>query len=111
VKPGRHDPQRDGHRGPRRDLEPLAVGGDLFRPDSYALLVASIGKDGIAENPTGPDKSLDPRNPNAPVSRVQRGGSFLCSDVYCKGYRPSARGKGALDTGLSHVGFRCVRSK
>ena len=42
--------------------------------------------------------------------RVQRGGSFLCSDAYCVRYRPGARGKGDPDSGASHIGFRCVKS-
>jgi formylglycine-generating enzyme len=62
------------------------------------------------QNPVGPETSFDPNEPQTP-KKVQRGGSFLCSDVYCRGYRPSARGKGAPDTGTSHVGFRCVRSR
>jgi formylglycine-generating enzyme required for sulfatase activity len=41
---------------------------------------------------------------------VQRGGSFLCSDLYCNRYRPGARGKGDVTSGASHVGFRCVKS-
>ena len=41
--------------------------------------------------------------------RVQRGGSYLCSDLYCTRYLPGSRGKGAVDSGASHVGFRCVR--
>jgi formylglycine-generating enzyme len=46
-----------------------------------------------------------------PVQRSQRGGSFLCSDTFCFRSRPSARQGCAPDTGMSHVGFRCVRSK
>jgi sulfatase modifying factor 1 len=60
-------------------------------------------------NPVGPGSSHDPREPNLP-KRVQRGGSFLCSDLYCTRYLPGARGNGAVDSGASHVGFRCVRS-
>jgi formylglycine-generating enzyme len=75
---------------------------DWYRPDYYAQ--------SPKEGPVGPDTSFDPNEPQTP-KKVQRGGSFLCSDAYCKGYRPSARGKGALDTGLSHLGFRCARSK
>lgn len=81
---------------------------DLYRPDTYARRVREIGEHGVAENPTGPDTSFDPRNPHAPVSRVQRGGSFLCHDSYCASYRPSARMACAPDTGLQHLGFRCV---
>jgi formylglycine-generating enzyme required for sulfatase activity len=62
-----------------------------------------------ARNPTGPDSSHDPAEPGIP-KRVQRGGSFLCSDLYCVRYLPGARGKGATDSGASHVGFRCVLS-
>ena len=40
--------------------------------------------------------------------RVQRGGSFLCTDQYCTRYMPGSRGKGAVDSGSNHVGFRCV---
>ncbi len=42
--------------------------------------------------------------------RVIRGGSFLCNDSYCSGYRVSARMRTSPDTGLEHTGFRCVRS-
>jgi formylglycine-generating enzyme len=63
-------------------------------------------------NPQGPskDQSHDPNEPGA-AKKVQRGGSFLCSDLYCSGYRPSARMKSTPDTSLYHVGFRCARSK
>ncbi len=60
------------------------------------------------ENPPGPDTSFDPNEPGI-MKRVQRGGSFLCSDLYCIGYRPGARMKSTPDTGLSHSGFRCVK--
>lgn len=60
-------------------------------------------------NPKGPPTSRDPMEPGVP-KRVQRGGSFLCSDEYCARYLPGARGKGEVDSGASHLGFRCVRS-
>jgi sulfatase modifying factor 1 len=63
----------------------------------------------IVRNPTGPVRTLDPRQPFTP-QRVQKGGSFLCHDSYCLRYRPSARHGCAPDTGMSHVGFRCVKS-
>lgn len=81
---------------------------DLYRPDTYALRVGEVGEGGVAVNPTGPATSFDPRNPHAPESRVQRGGSFLCNDSYCASYRPSARMACPPDTGLQHAGFRCV---
>ena len=73
---------------------------DNYRPDAYQAHEKL--------NPKGPADSFDPREPGTP-KRVIRGGSYLCSDVYCTGYRPSARMKSAPDTGLSHTGFRCVK--
>ena len=41
----------------------------------------------------------------AKSSRVAR---FLCADTYCLRYRPAARRPQMVDTGMSHIGFRCV---
>ncbi|CAN5339709.1 formylglycine-generating enzyme family protein [soil metagenome] len=41
--------------------------------------------------------------------KVIKGGSFLCADSYCMRYRPSARRPQMVDTGMSHIGFRCIR--
>jgi len=59
-------------------------------------------------NPKGPSKSYDPSEPYTP-KRVTRGGSFLCNDGYCSGYRVARRMKSSPDTGLEHLGFRCVK--
>ena len=77
---------------------------DWYRPDTYENLVGKV-----VRNPTGPRDSLDPQEPGVP-KRVQRGGSFLCTDQYCSRYLLGSRGKGAVDTGSNHLGFRCVRS-
>lgn len=62
------------------------------------------------KNPKGPEASYDPDSENPYLlKRVQRGGSYLCSDGFCGRYRPYGRGKGDVDTGQSHVGFRCVK--
>lgn len=51
----------------------------------------------------------EPRDTGAAVPRnVVKGGSFLCADSYCRRYRPAARRPQAVDTGMSHIGFRCV---
>jgi formylglycine-generating enzyme required for sulfatase activity len=78
---------------------------DWYRPDFYAKLAAAGG---VAHNPKGPDDSFDPMQPGA-AKRVQKGGSFLCTDQYCSRYMPGGRGKGEPDTGTNHTGFRCVR--
>ena len=52
---------------------------------------------------------FDPAQPQFKVPRrVVKGGSFLCADSYCLRYRPAARRPQMIDTGMSHVGFRCV---
>jgi sulfatase modifying factor 1 len=76
---------------------------DWYQVDLYR----KRAKQGVAVNPQGPEKSFDPRQPFSPL-RVQKGGSFLCSDSYCTRYRPSARHGCTPDTGMSHIGFRCV---
>ncbi|MGP1309128.1 MAG: formylglycine-generating enzyme family protein [Phycisphaerales bacterium] len=81
---------------------------DLYRPDEYARRTRGAEAGAILDNPAGPDEARDPRNPYAQVSRVHRGGSFLCNDSYCASYRPSARMAAPPDTALSHLGFRCV---
>jgi sulfatase modifying factor 1 len=54
--------------------------------------------------------SYDPQQPQFQVPRkVIKGGSFLCADSYCHRYRPAARRPQMIDTGMSHIGFRCVR--
>ncbi|MBX3366910.1 MAG: formylglycine-generating enzyme family protein [Phycisphaeraceae bacterium] len=78
---------------------------DLYDAGHYADRVRA---EAIISNPKGPAIARDPRNPLAADSRIQRGGSFLCNDSYCASYRPAARMGCASDTGMSHVGFRCV---
>ena len=55
--------------------------------------------------------SYDPAQPQFRIGRkVIKGGSFLCADSYCLRYRPAARRPQMVDTGMSHIGFRCVRT-
>lgn len=81
---------------------------DWYRPDTYGIQVKEA-RDGVVRNPAGPAKkdSFDPQEPGMP-KRVQRGGSFLCTDQYCTRYMVGSRGKGDPDTSSNHVGFRCV---
>lgn len=60
-------------------------------------------------NPQGPTDSYDPDEPYI-KKRSLRGGSFLCNDAYCSGYRVARRMKSSPDTGLEHTGFRCVKA-
>lgn len=42
-------------------------------------------------------------------SNTIKGGSFLCSDNYCRRYRPAARQPQETDFSSLHIGFRTVR--
>ena len=77
---------------------------DWYAYDYYKTLA---GQEVV--NPLGPQKSFDPYQPYTP-QRVMRGGSFLCNDTYCSGYRVASRMKSSPDTGLHHTGFRLVKS-
>jgi formylglycine-generating enzyme len=79
---------------------------DWYRPDYYATLAA---QGVLARNPQGPDSPFDPSEPTE-KKRVQKGGSFLCTDQYCTRYMVGTRGKGEITTGTNHLGFRCVQA-
>lgn len=118
-------PQANIYEGtfPSHPAEPTPVGSYAANPyglfdmsgnvwqwtqDWYAVGTYALdARLGVARNPLGPPSGLDPQR-SAAAMRVIRGGSFLCSDSYCRGYRVSARGTGAPDTGASHIGFRSV---
>ncbi|NOG69111.1 SUMF1/EgtB/PvdO family nonheme iron enzyme [Roseicella sp. DB1501] len=56
------------------------------------------------------EASMDPRQPAIRIPRkVVKGGSFLCAPSYCRRYRPAARHAQMVDSGSSHIGFRCIR--
>ena len=77
---------------------------DWYRPDYYAQLA----KGGTAKNPLGPNDSFDPDEPGT-QKKVQRGGSFLCTDQYCTRYMVGTRGKGEIKSASNHIGFRCTK--
>ena len=76
---------------------------DKYHVNTYQ----AMKNEGLASNPTGPRESFDPDEPLVP-KYVMRGGSFLCNDSYCSGYRVARRMKSSRDSGLNHTGFRCV---
>jgi len=61
-------------------------------------------------DPRGGDEtgSYDALDPVRVPRKVIKGGSHLCAPNYCQRYRPAARHPQAIDTGTSHIGFRCV---
>jgi len=77
---------------------------DWYRADYYQTLSTSK----VANDPQGPGDSFDPNEPGA-KKKVQRGGSFLCTDQYCTRYMVGTRGKEEYRSATNHVGFRCVK--
>jgi sulfatase modifying factor 1 len=77
---------------------------DWYQSDYFRQL-AQHGN--VARNPQGPEMPFDPAEPTE-RKRVQKGGSFLCTDQYCTRYMMGTRGKGEVNTGTNHVGFRCA---
>ncbi len=61
-----------------------------------------------SENPKGPNKTFEVYNKNA-THKVVRGGSFLCNDSWCSGYRNARRMRLSPDSGMEHLGFRLVK--
>jgi formylglycine-generating enzyme required for sulfatase activity len=80
---------------------------DWYRPNYYHELAATGA---VSRNPQGPAAPFDPAEPNEP-KKVQRGGSYLCTDQYCSRYIVGTRGKGEISTGTNHLGFRCVMNR
>ena len=74
---------------------------DWYQPEYYS--------NSPRRNPSGPRDSFDPNEPGIP-KRVQRGGSFMCNDNYCRGYRCATRMKGEVSSSSFHCGFRTVLS-
>jgi len=75
---------------------------DWYSPTYYAELA---GRAGVARNPQGPETPTG----SGDKEKVQKGGSFLCTDQYCTRYMVGTRGKGEISTAANHVGFRCVK--
>ena len=76
---------------------------DLYHPNAYELPSAT------APNPEGPSQDEAKEAGMDFTAHVTKGGSFLCSDQWCKGYQPGSRGMIDDDSPSNHTGFRCAR--
>lgn len=52
----------------------------------------------------------DPHGPPGGVTRVMRGGSYLCHESYCWRYRVDARSANTADSTTGNLGFRVVQN-
>ncbi|MCB9319422.1 MAG: formylglycine-generating enzyme family protein [Lewinellaceae bacterium] len=77
--------------------------------DKYdASIYQSYAEKNQVKDPVGSENYNDPREPWSP-NHVVRGGSFLCNESYCSGYRVARRMSSSKDSGFNHTGFRCVQ--
>jgi len=82
---------------------------DWYEPRGSNPAVKSCCMGSVNPRVVSPDKSYDPRQPQFRIPRkVVKGGSHLCAPNYCFRYRPAARQPQMIDTGMAHLGFRCV---
>ncbi|MEO0508590.1 MAG: formylglycine-generating enzyme family protein [Verrucomicrobiota bacterium] len=77
---------------------------DRYHPQTYAHRAEEV-----SINPTGPSAALISGRAIDPERFVIRGGSFLCSDSWCRGYQPGSRQAQESDSPANHTGFRCAR--
>jgi formylglycine-generating enzyme required for sulfatase activity len=54
------------------------------------------------------DRRLDPAGPPTGTHKVQKGGSHLCHESYCRRYRVAARQGNELSSSTGNLGFRCA---
>ena len=81
---------------------------DWFRP--HGATAALVERACCAPPAASAEESYDPTQPHIRIPRkVLKGGSHLCAPSYCMRFRPAARMPQMIDTGMSHLGFRCVQ--
>ena len=112
------DTGEDGFSGtsPVKSFPPNAYGiydisGNVWEivSDRYHAKTYLERSDRVVHNPKGPSpKYLERIGHMRPVF-VTRGGSFLCSDTWCRGYQPGSRQSLEYDSPANHTGFRCAQ--
>ncbi len=90
---------------------------DSFEPNDFGLYqmtgnVWEMCSDAYNADYYSVSPKSDPQGPLAPpeAPRVQRGGSYLCHDSYCRRYRVDARSSNTPESSSGNLGFRVVRA-
>lgn len=75
--------------------------GDWMDASYYKTLSSKL-----TTNPVGPSNGVTISHP---FQKVLKGGSFLCHESYCTGYRVARRSSTGWESSSNHIGFRCVK--
>jgi formylglycine-generating enzyme len=84
---------------------------DAYEPNGFGLynLTGNVWEwcgDWLDVAYYGRSPRFDPGGPESGTTRVQRGGSYLCHESYCRRYRVSARFGSEPDSSTGNLGFR-----
>ncbi|MCJ8014058.1 formylglycine-generating enzyme family protein [Paenibacillus sp. KQZ6P-2] len=84
---------------------------DAYKPNGYGLYNVSGNvwewcADWFTQNPDKRGSSEQPQGPAEGVSRLMKGGSYLCHQSYCNRYRVAARSSNTPDSSTGNIGFR-----
>jgi sulfatase modifying factor 1 len=86
---------------------------DTFEPNNYGLynMTGNVWEwiaDWFDPSFRLRDRRRNPLGPVEGTTKVQKGGSYLCHDSYCRRYRVAARQGNTPDSSAGNVGFRCA---
>lgn len=84
---------------------------DAYKPNGYGLYNVSGNvwewcADWFTQVPDKRGSSEHPQGPAEGVSRLMKGGSYLCHQSYCNRYRIAARSSNTPDSSTGNTGFR-----
>jgi formylglycine-generating enzyme len=86
---------------------------DAFAPNGYSLFNATGNvwewtADWFDPAFRARDRRENQAGPATGTSKVQKGGSYLCHESYCRRYRVAARQGNEPDSSAGNLGFRCA---
>lgn len=84
---------------------------DAYKPNGYGLYNVSGNvwewcADWFTQNPAKRGSTEHPQGPAEGMSRLMKGGSYLCHQSYCNRYRVAARSSNTPDSSTGNIGFR-----